>query len=91
MSPLELPGKSFGYLPDRRNVTCDNCGRSFDKFLVEQGQIDIKKGMVRLKCPFCSYQLKIIEISKVEIKVEKKEVKKEKSKKAKKGGKKNKK
>ena len=65
MSPLELPGKSFGYLPDRRNATCDNCGRSFRKFLLEIGEKDKLKGVVRLKCPYCNYLLEIVDTSKV--------------------------
>ena len=65
MSPLELPGKSFGFLPDRRNTTCDNCGRSFRDFLLAEGEQDLKKGVVRLKCPYCKYQLEVVDKDKV--------------------------
>ena len=65
MSPLELPGKSFGYLSDRRNTTCGKCGRSFRNFLLEQGEKDKAKGVIKLKCPHCNYQLEIVEQGKV--------------------------
>lgn len=65
MSPLELPGRSFGYLPDRRNVTCDNCGRSARRLLFEQGENEKKEGVFKAKCPYCNYQLEIVAQSKV--------------------------
>ena len=64
MSPLELPGRSFGYLPDRRNITCEHCGGSFPDFLLNEGKKDKAKGVIRLKCPLCGYKLEVIDTSK---------------------------
>lgn len=67
MSPLELPGKSFGYLPDSRNIKCDNCGRSIRKFLLQKGVKDRLKGKIQLRCPHCDYQLVVVDESLVKV------------------------
>ncbi len=65
MSPLELPGKSFGYLPDRRNTKCVYCGRGFRNFSLGKAEKDKGKTMFKLNCPFCGKQLDITDSSKV--------------------------
>ncbi len=67
--PLELPGKSFGYLPDRRNTVCPRCGRGFRNFaLGREGHKPHKRandneGLISLICPYCGYELEVVEAS----------------------------
>lgn len=63
MSPFELPGKSFGFLPDGRNETCENCGRSTRRVAFEQDEKDKQQGVIKVKCPHCGYQMWIIDQS----------------------------
>lgn len=65
MSPLELPGRSFGYLPDRRNTTCVYCGRSFRDYVLGKEEKHNATRLVELNCPYCGKRLDFADLSKV--------------------------
>lgn len=64
MSPLELPGRSFGYLPDRRNTVCRRCGRGFRNFRLVELKGD-ESGKAELLCPYCGYLLDTVDVKKI--------------------------
>lgn len=72
--PLELPGRSFGYLPDRRNLSCTYCGRSFRLFGVTEDVVRPKRARSKraksvsenkriiIKCPYCGHENVVLQV-----------------------------
>lgn len=62
MSPLELPGKSFGRIPDGRNTYCIRCGKPFREFrIVDKEKCDTTDPRIAcIICPNCEYVMKIL-------------------------------
>lgn len=57
MSPLEIPGKPLGGLPDPgRKGICPNCFRSYRTLKTKPGP-DKKK--TYLHCPFCGHLIRV--------------------------------
>lgn len=67
MSPRELAGKSFGRLRDRRNSECDECGRGFRNYEINQNRVDKIRGRVKLICPHCGAYIETVSFSKIQI------------------------
>lgn len=55
MSPLEIPGKPFGRLPDKRSKgDCPHCYRSYRSLIVKWDE-DSRKA--RHYCPYCGEEV----------------------------------
>lgn len=62
MSPLELPGKPFGRIPDGRNIFCARCGRPFREFrIASKDKCETTDSRIAcIICPHCEYVIKIL-------------------------------